>query len=103
MYLLRGSLNRETVNVYIPPDQDNSCIREIFYLIASEATGLLICGNWNTQVHSKLDSCNIIKRPAPNTRVIKTMLTELGMIDVWRELHPTDRQYTFYSASHRVH
>ena len=36
-------------------------------------------------------------------KLYENMLTELWMIDVWRELHPTDRQYTFYSASHRVH
>lgn len=105
--LVKGFLEQKEVtlvNVYIPPGQDNSCIREISDLIASEATGVLICGgDWNIQLQCKLDSSNTLKRPAPNARVTKNMLAELGMIDVWRELHPTDRQYTFYSASHRVH
>lgn len=31
------------------------------------------------------------------------MLKEIGMIDVWRELHPHDKCYTFFSHPHSVH
>lgn len=27
----------------------------------------------------------------------------MGLIDVWRDLHPTDKQFTFYSASQYVY
>lgn len=105
--MVKGFIEQKEVtliNVYVPPGQETSCIREIFNLIATEATGVLICGgDWNTQLQCRLDSSNTSKRPSPNARVIKGMLSELGMINVWRELNPTARQYTFYSASHRVH
>ncbi len=105
--LVRGFLEQKEVtlvNVYIPPGQDNSCIKEIFGLIASEASGVLICGgDWNIQLKPKFDSSNKLKKLNPNAKITKKMMMELGLIDVWRELHPTDRQFTFYSASHGVH
>ncbi len=59
-FLVKGFLDQQEVtlvNVYIHPDQDNSCIREIFQLIASEPSGVLICGgDWNTQMQPRLDS-----------------------------------------------
>lgn len=100
--LVKGFLDQKEVtlvNVYISPDQDNSC-REIFKLIASEASGVLICGgDWNTQMQPKLDSSNTLKTLTPRARVTKKLLMELGLIDLWRVLHPTDKQFTFYSAS----
>lgn len=101
--LVKGLLDKKEVtliNVYIPPEQDNSCIREVFQLIASEASGVLICGgDWNAQMQPKLDSTNTLRRLTPRARVTKKLLMELGLIDVWRELHPLDKQFTFYSAS----
>ncbi len=35
----------------------------------------------------------------PRARVTKKLLVELGLVDVWRVLHPTDKQFPFYSAS----
>ncbi len=100
---MKGFLDQKEVtlvNVYISPDQDNSCIREIFQLIASEASGVLICGgDWNSQMQPKLDSSNTLKKLTPRARVTKKLLMELGLIDLWRVLHPTDKQFTFYSAS----
>lgn len=31
------------------------------------------------------------------------MLKETGMIDIWRELHPSVRQFTFFSHPHTVY
>lgn len=83
---VKGYLDQKEVtlvNVYIPQGQDNSGIREMFDLIASEASGVLICGgDWNIQLQRKLDSSNTFKRLVPNARITKKMLMELGMIDV---------------------
>lgn len=105
--LVKGFLDQKEVtlvNVYIAPEQDNSCIREIFQLIASEASGVLIRGgDWNTQIQPKLDSSNALKRLTCRARITKKLLMEMGLVDVWRDFHPTDKQFTFYSASQDVH
>lgn len=105
--LVRGCLDQKRVtlvNVYLPPGQDNSCIKEMFQLIASEASGVLLCGgDWNMQLQPQLDSSNIAKKIASNPRLTNKMLMELGMIDTWRDFHPKERQFTFYSASHGVY
>lgn len=31
------------------------------------------------------------------------MLKEIGMIDIWRELHPYDKQFTFFSHPHSAY
>ncbi len=82
----KGFLDQKEVTlviVYIPPDQDNSCIWEIIQLIASEASGVLICGgDWNTQMQPKLDSSNTLKKLTPRASVTKQLLMELGLVDV---------------------
>ncbi len=43
--------------------------------------------------------CSLSLRLTPRARVTKKLLVELGLVDVWRVLHPTDKQFPFYSAS----
>lgn len=31
------------------------------------------------------------------------MLQELGLIDIWRHLHESDQEFTFFSARHNIH
>lgn len=105
--LVKGYLDQKEVtlvNVYRPPGREISFIREIFGLIASEASGVLICGgDWNIQIQPRLDSSNTLKRSTPIARLSKKMLVELGMSNVWRDFHPTGKQFTFYSASQGSH
>lgn len=37
------------------------------------------------------------------TRSVKSLMGELGIIDVWRELYPTSRDYTHFSSPHSVY
>lgn len=37
------------------------------------------------------------------TRFINRSLEEMGMIDIWRNLHPLEKEFTHYSAVHQVH
>lgn len=105
--LVKGILDSREVtlfNVYRPPGQDKIFIKKLFDLIASEVSGILICaGDWNVQLHPTLDSSNPTKKMNSETLYVRKMLKAAGMFDIWRELHPSARQFTFFSHPHMVY
>ena len=105
--LVRGTLDSIEVtllNVYRPPGQNRTLINRIFDLIAAEVSGVLICGgDWNAQLHPTLDSSNPTKKINSESLYIKKMIKRIGLIDVWRDLHPSAKQFTFFSHPHAVY
>lgn len=105
--LVKGILDSKEVtllNVYRPPGKDKLLIMKIFELINAEVSGTLICGgDWNVQLHPTLDSSNPAKKINSESLYVKKMLKEAGMIDIWREIHPSVRQFTFFSHPHTVY
>lgn len=78
-----------------------SSTRKVFDLIATETSGTLICGgDFNTILNSKLDSTNQNRKMSLVAKKINRILQDLGLLDVWRDTHKTDKEYTFYSARH---
>lgn len=39
----------------------------------------------------------------PETVMVKKLLHEACMMNIWRDNHPAERQFTFYSHPHSVH
>lgn len=78
--------------VYLPPQSDQKVMKKVLELISSESQGTLICaGDFNTN-----------RNTSPLTKLLRKGLDEMGLLDIWRELHPSDKHYTFYSAPHAV-
>lgn len=102
--LVRCKLDNKEVtlsNVYAPPGSDMVFYRKVFDLIATETSGTLICGgDFNTILNSKLDSTNQNRKISLVAKKINMILQDLGLLDVWRDIHMTDKKYTFYSARH---
>lgn len=89
------------VNVNVPPNSDQAFLKSLFEVIAMENEGILICaGDFHMILNAKLDTTNSNRRKTHLSKLVNTSLTELGMFDVWRELHPLERDYTHYSAPH---
>lgn len=81
------------LNVYAPPGSDISFYRKIFNLM-TEATGILICGrDWNIKESNQ----------TPIHKKLKILMSELGVIDLWRDFYPSGRDYTHYSHPHTVY
>ena len=103
--LIRGKMDHKEVtllNVYMPPGHDKSLFRKVFNLLIQEASGIVICGgDWNVLLQSKLDSTNFHKSTNGNSLIMRKLLKESGMIDVWRDLHPSEKQLTYYSSRHK--
>lgn len=90
------------LNVYRPPGYDKQLIKKIFNLISEDASGVLICGgDWNVCLNPSLDSTNQTKKMQPEALYIRKLLKEIGMIDIWREVHPYKKCFTFFSCPHR--
>ena len=106
--LIKGKIENQLVtlvNVYAHPDSDKSFFKNLFEVVVQEIEGILICGgDFNITLSQDLDTTSTKKSSKIQvSRYLNTVLTELGFSDVWRELHPFERDFTFYSASHSVY
>lgn len=106
--LVKGKIENQLVtlvSVYAPPDSDKSFFKNLFKIVAQEIEGILICGgDFNNTLNQDLDTTNAKKSSKIQvSRYLNTVLTELGISDVWRELHPFERDFTYYSAPHSVY
>lgn len=59
-----------------------------------------MCRGFQHDSKAKLDTTNGNRSKTRLSKLVNTSLTELGMFDVWRDLHPLQRNYTHYSAPH---
>ena len=78
------------LNLYKPPGNDKVFIKKIFDIKAEETSGVLICGgDLNVQLQPSLDSSKLAKRTNPETVTVKKLLHEAGLMDIWRQTHPS--------------
>lgn len=106
--LVRGNLDGSLVsllNVYAPPNSDWTFFKQIFDLIIAETQGVLICGgDLNIRLNPILDSSNVhIRQPKLINKKFKLAMEDIGLVDVWREINPSKRDYTFFSNPHLVY
>uniref|UniRef100_A0A3P8S6T2 exodeoxyribonuclease III n=1 Tax=Amphiprion percula TaxID=161767 RepID=A0A3P8S6T2_AMPPE len=106
--LMRGNLGGSLVtlfNIYAPPNSDWKFFKQIFDLITAETQGVLICGgDLNIRLNPKLDSSNThLSQPKLINKKINLAMKEIGLIDIWRELNPLKRDYTFFSNPHSAY
>lgn len=67
------------------------------------ATGILICGgDWNIRLNRKLDASKESNQ-TPIHKKLKILMSELEVMDLWRDFYPSGRDYTHYSHSHTVY
>lgn len=105
--LVKGKLDNEEVtllNVYTTQGAKKYFSKKLFYLIILETQGILIWGgDLDVQLQPKLDTSNKRQNKNKNAILVQRMLAELGLIDIWRESHPREKQFTYYSPCHSVY
>lgn len=88
------------LNMYAPLGSNKTFYKIIFDLIASQSPGVSICaGDLNIILNPKLDTTNQKRKITP----LKERIQDLGVIEVWRDFHHQDRQFTFYSNRHNAY
>lgn len=87
-----------------PQTVTNTFFKSLLDIIAVETEGTLICGgDLNVIRDHNLDTTNAKRSKTHLTRNLNILLEEMGMIDVWRDQHPSEKDFTHYSAAHRSH
>lgn len=65
---------------------------------------IILGGDFNIVLDKILDRSKLTSSRFPySVLMVKGMCTSLGLTDVWRLNHPTDRDYTFFSGAHKVY
>uniref|UniRef100_A0AAR2KFP9 exodeoxyribonuclease III n=1 Tax=Pygocentrus nattereri TaxID=42514 RepID=A0AAR2KFP9_PYGNA len=103
--LVQGKVEGQPVtllNIYALPGSDFSFFQKITNIMVTKTEGILICGgDLNIHLQPKLDSSSgKTNEPKALHKKINTLFKEVGLIDIWRDLFPNRRDYTYYSAPH---
>lgn len=102
---LKGSLHNKTftiANLYAPNSRQVPFFRHTLQLLTTFSTGsLIVGGDFNVPLDPSLDTSNGTSSSTNRAlRAIKTQFRELLLHDAWRTLHPTDKDFTFFSPPH---
>lgn len=105
--MVKGKIDGKEVtllNVYAPPSSKKAFFKNIFDLMTSQSTGVMICaGDFNVILDSKLDTTNKKRNLTNIEKWIKRRIKDLGILDVWRDFHKQEKQYTFFLNRHNVY
>ena len=104
--MFSGSLYGDTVsylNVYAPPICPPDFYTKAFSLFSDWiVASSVIAGDFNCCLNPRLDKSHIGSRSnASASQSLVGCCKDLNLIDTWRALHPTDKQFSFYSKAHK--
>lgn len=89
--------------MYIPRQKViNIFLKLCLQLLESEGT-MTCAGDFNVLLDHKIDTTSTRRSKTHLSKFMNVSLKEQGMVDVWRELHPTEKDYTHYSNTHNTH
>lgn len=88
------------VNFYAPNNDDESFIQNIFLKVSGGQKNILIGGDFNFCLDPVLDksALSVTKSKAAKTTI--NFMKEFNLTDIWRQMHPQARDYSFYSGRH---
>ena len=92
------------INVYNPPGKGDGLLKRVLQLLMLEAQGLIIMGgDFNLVMNPKIDTQSRTKHKSEKAAdILRKAETDIGLIDIWRCLHPCEKAFTFYSDAHKV-
>ena len=105
--IVSGKLfNRNVIlaNVYAL-NSDNAAFLERFFSLLPDldSHSLVLGGDLNCWLNPELDRSS--PRPAvvsKSAKCIQSFLSEYGLSDVWRFLHPKDKEFSYFSNIHHT-
>uniref|UniRef100_H2ZWT8 Endonuclease/exonuclease/phosphatase domain-containing protein n=1 Tax=Latimeria chalumnae TaxID=7897 RepID=H2ZWT8_LATCH len=89
-------------SMYAPNVDDPLLIQNFFLQLTQYPSPWVIGGDFNCSLDMVMDRSS--SAPVAQTHMAKTILAsvaECGLMDIWRHLHPTAREYSHYSHVHK--
>ena len=85
------------INIYGPNRDCPEFYREIKTDIESRDNTCILAGDWNLVLEPQIDSCEYININNPRSRdIVLEMITDLQLVDCWRDQNLEKRQYTWF-------
>lgn len=85
-------------DIYVPPGSDFIFYRKVLDLMIC-APGVICGGDWNLRLNPNMDASKNLPLLVTHKKV-NNLLTDLGILALWRDFYPSGHDYTFYSHSH---
>lgn len=97
-----ASIKITILNLYATNEDCPRFFKKIASLLADKGEEIiLIGGDFSCILNTKLDRLPIIIGPQSKmSKSLSDMTKEFGLMEVWRHLHPNDRDFTFMSQVH---
>lgn len=103
--IVKGAINGiklTLLNLYAPNEDSPDFFKDIAGLLADVMEGLVLIGGdfnciWNQYMDKLPAGGSTISR---KSSTLHAMASELGLVDVWRRLHPREKDFTFMSQVH---
>lgn len=91
-------------NIYAPNAEDPRFFHEVNKLVGNDSCGnIIIAGDFNQVLDGAVDKTTFSNSVPRDRMAIGLLMEDLGLIDIWRLVNPTDREYTFYYRKHKSH
>ena len=106
--LISASLHGEDLallNVYCPPCHPLNFLTEAFAKLSSLAVeNTIVGGDFNCLLNPLMDRFPLGSlAPSKQSKHIVGLCEDFGYVDVYRTLHPADKEFTFFSNPHKCY
>ena len=91
------------LNLYAPNYDDESFIQDIFMKVSGGQQNILVGGDFNFCLDPILDKSATTTSKSKAAKTTLSFMKDLNLTDVWRQMHPQTRDYSFYSCPHNSH
>lgn len=91
-------------NIYAPNKEEPDFFHGINKIIGDREGQLILAGDFNQVTDGIIDKSKPGGRSSPRDREAIHLLTEdHSLVDIWKLVNPSSREYTFYSNCHKTY
>ncbi|CAG5947255.1 unnamed protein product, partial [Menidia menidia] len=89
-------------NIYAPNKEEPAFFHEVNNILGNAHGQVVLAGDFNQVLDGALDKSRFSGTAVPKDRAaIQVLMKDNGLIDIWRMVNPSKREYSFYSHCHK--